>query len=798
MKKALRFRIRGTVQGVGFRPWIYRLAHQLHLKGFVRNTSQGAAIEIEGPKKDVENFTHRMRTELPAHCVITSCLSTNILPKGFHQFEILSSQDEDRHEAIVLPDIATCPECIKEIFNKHDRRYLYPFTNCTHCGPRYSIIESLPYDRLNTSMKKFKMCKKCQKEYDAPLNRRFHAQPNACPLCGPKVSLWDGQGDLIASPLETLPAAAELIKRGAIVAVKSLGGFYLMTDALNDAAVVKLRQRKHRPHKPLALMLPSLRMASQYCQIDPLEAELLQSSQAPIVLLRKLQSSMSFHNDQNMSFPHLQLSFPHPQLSFPHPQLSFPRKRESIQRISDQVAPDNPYLGCMLPSMPLLHILLKMLNRPIVATSGNLSEEPICIDNAEALKRLKGIADFFLVHDRSIVRHVDDSIVQVVCNEPSILRRARGYAPLPIDIGKDCNGILATGAHQKNTVALGLGSSVIISQHIGDLDNNISCVTFEETISSLKSIYDAPITAVVCDYHPDYSSSRYSQTLMDDVLKVQHHHAHVASCMAERGIQSEVLGIAWDGTGYGHDGTIWGGEFLLTDLLNCRRFAHLNLFALPGGEQAIKEPRRSALGLLFSLCDGHWEEYNDLPCVKAFNSQELHIIQQMIKQKINSPLTSSMGRLFDGIASLIGLCHHVSFEGQAAMALEYQISDKYILDPYYFDIVPKDYKNNVRSIDWTSIIKGVIEDLRAGRDAMVISTRFHLTLIKMIIDMAYQANKSDIVLTGGCFQNKWLIENAVRCLKQEGFNPYWNTQVPANDGGISLGQMFVAANHKWH
>jgi len=739
---------------VGFRPWIYRLAQQLELKGFVRNTSQGVSIEIEGPVGQVENFVQLIRAEPPANCVITQCLLSDIPHKGFNQFQILSSQDENQHEALVLPDVASCPDCLKEVFDKNDRRYLYPFTNCTHCGPRYSIIESLPYDRAKTSMKKFVMCAQCQKEYDDPMDRRFHAQPNACPVCGPKVQLWDEKGEIIATSNECLRAAAELIRRGMIVAVKSLGGFYLMADALNEDAVALLRKRKARPHKPLALMMPSFNMIAQYCELSPLETQLLRSAQAPIVLLNK----------------------------FPYGS-----------RVASSVALDNPYLGCMLPSIPLLHILMRMLDRPIVATSGNISEEPICIDNIEGLNRLKGIADFFLVHDRPIVRHVDDSIVQVVCGASSVLRRARGFAPLPIDIGINCAGILATGAHQKNTIALGLGNCVVMSQHIGDLDNNTSCVTFEETISSLKSIYDAPITNVACDSHPDYASSRYAETLMDGVLKVQHHHAHVASCMAEKGINKEVLGVCWDGTGYGNDGTIWGGEFLLTDGLDCRRFAHLNLFALPGGDLAVKEPRRSALGLLFKISDGNWDEYKDLPCMKAFEPQELLIIQRMIRQKINSPLTSSMGRLFDGVASMIGLCHQSTFEGQAAMALEFRVSDKYILAPYYYDILPEDYKNKVQYIDWSSIIKEIIEDFRAGRDAMLISTRFHLTLIKIIVDLAYQANKTNVVLTGGCFQNRWLIENAVNALRQEGFNPYWQTQVPANDGGIALGQMYVAA-----
>lgn len=752
MTKSISFQLRGIVQGVGFRPWIYRLANQLQLRGFVRNTSQGAAIEIEGTQEDVDEFVRKIHSQPPSHCVITQWRQTDILPRGFKKFEIIASQDDRRHDALVLPDIAACGDCIKEIFDQKDRRYLYPFTNCTHCGPRYSIIEDLPYDRSNTSMKKFVMCKKCREEYDDPSDRRFHAQPNACPVCGPQITLWDSQGDIVTTPMETLPAAVDLIRRGFVVAVKALGGFYLMADALNEEAVILLRQRKRRPHKPLALMMSSLEMTARYCQLDPLEAELLCSSAAPIVLLRKNQQG---------------------------------------SKVTGQVAPENPYFGCMLPSMPLLYILLRMFNGPLIATSGNLSEEPICIDNNEALDRLKGIADYFLVHDRPIVRHVDDSIVQVVCHEASLLRRARGFVPLPVGIGKDCDGILATGAHQKNTVALGLGTSVIISQHIGDLDNKISSDVFEETIASLKSIYDAPLTKVVCDSHPDYISSRHAHTLKTDVLKVQHHHAHVASCMAEAGIKQEVLGVCWDGTGYGGDGTIWGGEFLLTDGLDCRRFAHLNLFPLPGGELAIKEPRRSALGLLFGLCDGNWQEYNDLPCVKAFSPQELLIIQRMIKQKINSPFTSSMGRLFDGIASLLGLCHQTSFEGQAAMALEFQASDNMASGPYSYEIIPC---RETWSVDWSGIVKGVIQDIRTSRPAGLISTRFHQTLIEIIIEVARRADKPHIVLTGGCFQNKWLTEKAVGRLKQEGFIPYWHKQIPANDGGISLGQMFVAAN----
>jgi len=755
--KSLRFQIRGTVQGVGFRPWVYRIAHEMELKGFVRNTSHGVCVEIEGPKTKVDNFAYLLKTRPPAHCNFTQFQETDIALHGYHEFEILDSQGDDQHDALVLPDLATCPECFKEIFDKNNRRYLYPFTNCIHCGPRYSIIEALPYDRVNTSMKNFTMCDKCKNEYSDPLNRRFHAQPNACPDCGPQVALWDSQGNMVASALETLPAAARLIKQGAIIAVKSLGGFHLMADALNDDAIALLRQRKARPDKPMAVMMTSLRMAAHYCHLTHWDAKTLQSAQAPIVLVEK---------------------------------------RDKGLKVSLQVSFDNPYIGCMLPSMPLHHILMRMVNGPVVATSGNLSEEPICIDNDEALKRLNGIADFFLVHDRPIVRHVDDSIIQIICEEPCILRRARGYAPLPIEINKNCDGILATGGHLKNTIALGLGTSVVISQHIGDLNTKDSCVAFEKTIDSLKSLYNAPVTKIVCDSHPDYASSRYARKFGPDTLEVQHHHAHVASCMAERGITKEVLGICWDGTGHGEDGTIWGGEFLISDGIYSHRIAHLDLFPLPGSEQAIKEPRRSALGLLYGLCDGNWQEFEDLPAVKAFRSHELFVIGQMIKQKINIPMTSSMGRLFDGVASLIGICHRSSYEGQAAMALEFLVSDNFTPNPYPYKIVPSGHQKNAWAIKWDSIVSGIIKDIRSACDPAYISTRFHHTLIEIILDMSRLSKENQIVLTGGCFQNKWLIEEAVKRLKQDGFTPYWQSQVPPNDGGISLGQMFVAARRQ--
>ncbi|MEI7999355.1 MAG: carbamoyltransferase HypF [Candidatus Omnitrophota bacterium] len=751
--KSIRINILGSVQGVGFRPFVYRLAHECSLNGWVQNTSQGVDLELEGAWDQLELFLCRITKEVPPHCVITHLTHVAIPIKSSKSFEILPSKSMGEQTAVVLPDIATCPQCLKEVFDQSDHRYLYPFTNCTHCGPRYSIIEALPYDRTNTSMKHFSMCLTCQREYDDPLNRRFHAQPNACPNCGPWVELQDDQGKMIANHQQAMEKTAALLKQGAIVAVKGLGGFHLMVDACNEEKVRILRNRKNRPHKPLAVMFPSIEAVESNCVVTPLERALLVSFQAPIVLLRKKEGAS------------LALS----------------------------VAPANPYVGALLPCMPLQHILLSLFNGPLIATSGNISDEPICIDNQEAFTRLFGIADYFLVHNRPIVRQVDDSFLQEVANQPYFLRRSRGFAPVPVTIKGSSGGTLAVGAHQKNTVALSLEQGAVISQHIGDLDTSESINVFKRTINSLRQIYSSPLKRVVCDMHPEYNSSRYAGELEIPTVLVQHHYAHVASCMAEHGIEDSLLGVCWDGTGYGQDNTIWGGEFIKFDGNNFSRVGHLRLFPLPGGEVAVREPRRSALGLLYMLSDGNLEPFADLDCIKSFSKNELEIVTRMMSQKINSPMTSSMGRFFDGVSSLIGLCHNTTFEGQAAMALEFESGKNVLQESYSYDIISHLNESNNLVVDWQNIVLAIIEDIRNSVKTSIIAAKFHRTLVKIIVDVAQRIGERQVVLTGGCFQNKLLVESAILSLGEKNFVPVWHQRVPTNDGGIALGQIWIAS-----
>jgi len=639
MTKRLRITIRGAVQGVGFRPFVYRLAIDMGLAGWVLNSSQGVFIEVEGSQRTLDAFLLRVEKEKPPRSFIQSLEYSFLDPVGYAAFEIHHSDGSGEKTALVLPDIATCPDCLREVFDPADRRYHYPFTNCTNCGPRFSIIEALPYDRPNTTMKSFVMCNECQAEYENPLDRRFHAQPNACPACGPHLELWDGAGKVLASHREALLIATGAIRQGAIVAVKGLGGFHLMADARNEEAVQRLRQRKHREEKPFALMFPTLESVKEQCEVSELEERLLCSPESPIVLLRRQHSA----------------------LRTPHSALS------------PAVAPGNPYLGIMLPYTPLHHLLMAELGFPVVATSGNRSDEPICTDEHEALQRLGEIAEDFLVHDRPIARHVDDSIVRIMMGRELVLRRARGYAPLPISLKQSMPPLLAVGAHLKNTVATSVEREVFVSQHIGDLETAQAFDAFRKVITSFKQLYDLHPTAVACDAHPDYLSTQYAGQNGLPVVRVQHHYAHVLSCMAENELDGSLLGVSWDGTGYGLDGTIWGGEFLQVTEPSFLRVGHFRTFRLPGGEKAIKQPRRTAIGLLYEIFGDALFDTEELAPVRAFSSRDLEILQGVLKKRINAPVTSSAGRLFDVVASLVGLRQEVRFEGQAAMELEFAL-----------------------------------------------------------------------------------------------------------------------------
>jgi len=742
----MRITVRGAVQGVGFRPFVYRLATELKLKGWVKNSAAGALIEIEGSAQAVEQFLLRLEPQKPPHSFIQSLEYVRLDPAGHTTFEIRHSDTIGPLTAIVLPDIATCPECLKEMFDPANRRYRYPFTNCTHCGPRFSIIEALPYDRPNTTMRAFVMCPACQAEYDNPEDRRFHAQPNACPVCGPHVEFWDPNGRTLASRDEAIAMAEAAIKDGKIVAVKGLGGFHLMVDARQDAAVRRLRERKHREEKPLALMFPDLDSIAQQCEFSELERRLLQSPESPIVLLRK---------------------------------------RPGARGLSDAVAPGNPNLGVILPYTPLHHLLLADLRIPLVATSGNISDEPICISETEALHRLAGVADAFLVHNRPIARHVDDSIARLILGREQVLRRARGYAPLPLPVPHDLPPLLAVGAHLKNAIAVAIGRQVVISQHIGDLETAEAWDAFKRVASDLPRLWGVSPKRLVCDAHPDYLSTQFARDSGKPFTAIQHHAAHVAACAAENEIIGPVLGVSWDGTGYGLDGTVWGGEFIRLDGNHWERVAHLRLFPLPGGDAAIKEPRRVALGILFELMGQNALARQELPTVQAFTPSELKIIATMLSQRVNCPLTSSAGRLFDAVSSLIGLRQKLNFEGQAAMELEAAATAVTELKAYPFSLGEN---CGVIICDWMPMFDALLKDISQGLPAGVIAGKFHAALAELVVEVARKMSERSVVLTGGCYQNRLLTELTVARLRAAGFTAYWHQRVPPNDGGIAFGQ----------
>ncbi|HTO95023.1 MAG TPA: carbamoyltransferase HypF [Bacteroidota bacterium] len=753
--------IRGVVQGVGFRPFVYRLATGLGLGGWVMNSPSGVFIEAEGPRGAVDELILRIEKERPALASIQSMECTFLDPAGGTAFVILPSDSSGETGTLVLPDIAPCSDCLQEMRDPANRRYRYPFTNCTHCGPRFTIIERLPYDRPNTSMKAFPMCPACAREYADPLNRRFHAQPIACPACGPRLTLRDAKGRATAEADEALLAAAAQIRDGRIVAVKGIGGFQLMADAANDDAVTRLRARKHREGKPLALMAPDMEAVRRLCEVSAMEERALLSPEAPIVLLRKRGDG------------------------------------DGAGRGTSPVAPGNPSLGIMLPSSPMHHLLMQALGMPVVATSGNLSDEPICIDNDEALGRLGRIADAFLVHDRPIVRHADDSIVRVVLGRELLMRRARGFAPLPVTLHEPGAGMLAVGAHLKNTVAVSRGNNVFISQHLGDLETEQSLAAFHRSIADLKSMFDVAPLRVVSDMHPDYLSTGFARSSGLPLVAVQHHHAHIAACMADNDVRGDVLGISWDGTGYGPDGTVWGGEFLLTGGPSFERVASFRQFRLPGGEIAIREPRRQAIGLLYAHLGESAFSLGALPPFRSFGAGEITNLRTMLGRGINSPLTSSAGRLFDAVASIAGLRQVSRYEGEAAMALEFALAEE--TDEGYTLTVTDagpgmDGTYDPRWImDWSPMLSELLEDIERGTGAARIAARFHNGMVEGAVAVARRAARERVVLGGGCFQNRYLLERMVGRLSAEGFRPYWHQRVPPNDGGISLGQIAVAS-----
>ena len=750
-ERRLRVELHGAVQGVGFRPYVYRLATGLGLAGWVLNDAAGVFIEVQGPAARLEEFLQRLPLERPARSLIQSLDAVWLAPAAYSGFEIRHSETAGPKTVLALPDIALCPDCLAEVFDPANRRAGYAFTNCTLCGPRFSILRGLPYDRPNTTMAGFTMCAACQAEYDDPQNRRFHAQPNACAVCGPQVSLGGAGAEAVAgSPVE---AAAAALRAGQIVAVKGLGGFHLVVDAGNAQAVQRLRQRKQREEKPLAVMVRNLEAAAALVQVDEAAAALLSAPEAPIVLL--------------------------------------PRRAGAA--VAREVAPGTPTLGVMLAYTPLHHLLLAAAALPaVVATSGNLSDEPICTVNAEALVRLGAVADLFLGHDRPIERPVDDSVAWIVDGEARCLRRSRGYAPLPVLLRRPAPVILAVGAHLKNTVALSIGRQVFVSQHIGDLHTAEARAAFERTVADFLRLYEVRPERLAYDLHPDYASTLWATEQLQRQpalmgVGVQHHHAHLAACLAENQVDGPALGVIWDGAGYGLDGAIWGGEFLLGDAGGFERVAHLRPFRLPGGDAAAREPRRIALALLWELYGPASLEMRDLTPIRMLADSERLVLGQMLQRGLSAPLTTSAGRLFDGVAALLDLCQHNRFEGQAAMAVEYAA------DPAETSAYPLPFLASSRVLDWQPLVEALLADLRGGVSKAVIAARLHNGLAAAIVAVAQATGEPRVALSGGCFQNRLLLQRSIDGLRAAGFEVLLHRSVPPNDGGISLGQVAVAA-----
>lgn len=738
---------------------MYRLAEEMDLKGFVLNSTNGVAIEAEGQKDILSRFVLRLEQEKPASAFIQSLEYSFLDPAGYDYFKIKESSEDQDVSAFILPDIGVCKDCLRELYDPDDRRYLYPFINCTHCGPRFSIIEKLPYDRPNTSMKIFAMCDACKDEYENPLNRRFHTQPIACPGCGPRIELWDTSGKILQAGHEALLQAADLIRNGFIVGLKGIGGFQLLVNAEDGEAISRLRARKHREEKPFALMFPDLGMIKKICRVSKLEERLLNSPEAPIVLLK-----LDGHSEIAVALP--------------------------------EIAPQNPNLGIMLPYSPLHHLLLSSLSIPVVATSGNISDEPICIDEFEALGKLGQIADYFLVHNRPIVRHVDDSIVRVILGREMVLRRARGYAPLPILLDNASTSadasetFLAVGGHLKNTVAIGKGKNIFVSQHIGDLTTVEANKAFEKVITDFRDMYQIISPTVIADMHPDYLSSKYAENHFPRVNRAQHHVAHVAACIAENQLKDGIVGVSWDGTGLGEDGTLWGGEFFCYHNGLYDHIAQFRKFPLPGGDLAIQEPRRSAMGLLFEIFGESIFRDNKF-ILKNFLPEELNTLHQMLNKKINSPPTSSAGRLFDAVASLLDIRQKINYESQAAMMLEFSANSAEE-DSYPFAVLGK----KPLVIDWQSMIEQILLEIRNEVPKNTIAMKFHQTLAHMILEVCSRSRFKKVVLTGGCFQNAILLEQTVKLLRKHNRVPYWHQRIPPNDGGISLGQIAYIKNSR--
>jgi hydrogenase maturation protein HypF len=754
--------IRGIVQGVGFRPAVYRLAKKHNIKGSVGNDTRGVVLDIEGYPGKIDSFLKELKTNPPPLSNIEKVTSKKLTLKNYRDFRIIESKEQKEKTTLVSPDIATCRECRKELLDSEDRRYLYPFINCTNCGPRFTITKELPYDRKNTTMKKFEMCKQCKKEYENPGDRRFHAQPDACPDCGPHIELTDAKGkEIKGNPIEK---TIELMKKRKVVAVKGLGGFHLACNAKDKVAIETLRKRKNRPYKPFALMAKDASIISKFVHLSDEEKKLLQSPRAPIVILKK--------------------------------------KKECV--LPENIAPNNNFLGFMLPYTPL-HILL--FQKPervevLVMTSGNKIDEPLAIGNEEALEKLKNIADYFLIHDRDIWIQADDSIVRVIDNKPLLLRRSRGYAPEPVrSLVQSEKRIIGFGAHKHNTFSLSRGDEIFISHYIGETDNLETIKAFERGIEHFVKFFDIPPDIVAVDLHPEYEATKFGKKWAKEnnkpLIEIQHHHAHIASCLLDNGMDEKVIGVGWDGTGYGADGKIWGGEFLIADLKDYQRKAHLKYVPLPGGDAAVKEPWRMGAVYLYKTFGRDFLEL-DIDFVKRLDRQKWTVIENMIDKKVNSPETSSIGRLFDAVSSIIGIRDIITYQGQAAIELE-MIAEDRDGEFYGFEILEE---KGVYVINPAPVIESIIRDIKNGITQAAISARFHVSLAEMIVRVSSllreETRINKVCLSGGVFQNMVLRKLTTERLERNDFKVYNHKNIPPNDGGISAGQVAIAMKHSEH
>jgi hydrogenase maturation protein HypF len=731
-------RVRGIVQGVGFRPFVFNLAQRLQLAGYVLNSSAGVLAELEGDPTQIESFLRELRENPPPLAQIEDISVENLDPAGYASFSIRESVDVPGQLAPVSPDVSTCQDCLRDFQTPGNRRFGYPFTNCTNCGPRYTITRMIPYDRPLTTMACFPMCEQCLREYEDPSDRRFHAQPNACPDCGPTITL-------------SVEMARQLLREGRILAIKGLGGFHLVCDPYNDAAVQLLRERKKRSDKPFALMVRDVESAETLCIVSEAERAALTSIRRPIVILA----------------------------------------RRPGAPISLGLAPGNNTLGVMLPYTPLHHLLFDEACSALVMTSGNLSEEPIVTGNRDAALRLGSIADAFLFHNRDIHTRVDDSVARVFAGQERVLRRSRGYAPHPITLGFPVAEVLACGAELKNTFCLTKDHHAFLSQHIGDLENYETLTFYRETLDRMQRLFRIAPTAVAYDLHPQYLSTKLALEMTDiQQIGVQHHHAHIASCMAENGIADKVIGVAFDGTGFGTDGKIWGGEFLVADFAGFERRAHFRYVALAGGDRAVREPWRLALSYLLDTFGAQIDSL-DLPLFRRIPAKKIATIRTMIERRINTVDTSAAGRLFDAVASIVGIRDEVNFEAQAAIELE-ACAQPGVDASYPFEISA----GSPWQIDVRPMIEQIVRDVVAARPVGWISAAFHNTVAAILVEVCLRLRLEEhidrVSLSGGTFQNVYLLERAVASLRAKGFQVFLHSKVPPNDGGISLGQAVIA------